>query len=300
MTFTLTEELTDSIISAMENQDAVFVVDAAANQLMELNDNHLKIDEENYYSLPEWKPADGFSIREDFVKNLHAPLAHDELQNVLHSGRGVFKNFRSVLKSYPEIDKRWHLFKHKIMSVRINEWYNSLREIWGLEKLDQLLDSDDALVHDDFSFIEYDSSEDKKTILLNITASACDDEKLPSEINSAIYKLWRNQFENDNAANQVGYVCYSLSDDFAGCVTASQMMLNQEQTMILTSLFVPEQYRGLGIGTELISMCITRIRNLGQRWVLLPNTIAPEILQPLLIRTGFEKINSGYLLNLGD
>ena len=300
MTFTLTEELTDSIISAMENQDAVFVVDAAANQLMELNDNHLKIDEENYYSLPEWKPADGFSIREDFVNQLHAPLAHDELQNVLHSGRGVFKNFRSVLKSYPEIDKRWHLFKHKIMSVRINEWYNSLREIWGLEKLDQLLDSDDALVHDDFSFIEYDSSEDKKTILLNITASACDDEKLPSEINSAIYKLWRNQFENDNAANQVGYVCYSLSDDFAGCVTASQMMLNQEQTMILTSLFVPEQYRGLGIGTELISMCITRIRNLGQRWVLLPNTIAPEILQPLLIRTGFEKINSGYLLNLGD
>lgn len=300
MTFTLTEELTDSIISAMENQDSVFVVDAAAGQLVNINENHLIIDEDNYYSLPEWKPADGFSIREDFVNQLHAPLAHDELQNVLHSGRGVFKNFRIVLKNYPDIDKRWHLFKHRIMSVRINDWYNSLREIWGLEKLDQLLDSDDALVHDDFSFNEYNSSEDKKTILLNITASTCDDEKLPSEINSAIYKLWRNQFENDTAANQVGYVCYSLSDDFAGCITASQTILKQEQTMIVTSLFVPEQYRGLGIGTELISMCITKIRSLGQRWVLLPSTIAPEILQPLLVRTGFEKISSGYLLHLGD
>ena len=300
MTFILTEQLTDSIISAMENQEVVFAVDAAAGQLVNINENHLKIDEEYYYRLPEWKPADGFSIREDFVKNLHAPLAHDELQNVLHSGRGVFKNFRNVLKSYPDIDKRWHLFKHRIMSVRINEWYNSLREIWGLEKLDQLLDSDDDLVHDDFSFIEYNSSEYKKIILSNITASVCDDDKLPSEVNSAIYKLWRNQFENDNSADQAGYVCYSLSEEFAGCITASQMIMKQEQTVVITSLFVPEQYRGLGIGTELIAMCINSIRNLGKKWVLLPNTIAPEILQPLLVRSGFEKINSGYLLHLGD
>ena len=64
-------------------------------------------------------------------------------------------NFRNTLKKYPEIDKRWHIFKHRTMSARINEWYNSLREIWGLEKLDQLSESDDALVHDDFSFEEY-------------------------------------------------------------------------------------------------------------------------------------------------
>lgn len=296
MTFSLTDELTDSIISAMENQEKVFLVDAASNQLVE-GGNHTS-DDENFYDLPEWKPADGFLIREDFVNQLHSPLAHDKLQSVLHSGRGVFKNFRNVLKDYPEIDKRWHIFKHKIMSARINEWYNSLREIWGLEKLDQLSESDDSLVHDDFSFREYDSLVDKKTILLNIDASWYDDEEVPSEVNEAICKMWLNHFENDKADFQTGYVCYSLSDEFSGCITASSILDRQKNILTITSLFVPEQFRGLGIGTELINLCITKLEKLGKGWILIPNFIAPDILQPLLTRIGFKKFNSGYLLQL--
>lgn len=296
MTFNLTDELIDSIISAMDNQDCVFVVDAASNQLVD--GSSTLPDDNEYYALPEWKSADGFEMREAFVNQLHAPLAHDELQNVLHSGRGVFKNFRNVLKSYPEIDKRWHVFKHRTMSARINDWYNSLREIWGLEKLDQLLESEQNLVHDDFSFKEYDPEHDKEIILSNISASAYDDEELPSEVIEAIYKLWRNQFENDNSTHKTGYVCYSLSDDFLGCITASSIIDNQENILTITSLFVPEQFRGLGIGTELINMCITKLEKLGCEWVLLPNFIAPDLLQPLLIRTGFKKISSGYILQL--
>lgn len=295
MTFNLTEKLLDDIISAMENQETVFVVDAESSQLVEHPG-----DEEKYYSLPEWKPADGFSIREDFVNQLHVPLVHDELQNILHSGRGVFKDFRNYLKDYPDIDKRWHIFKHRIMSARINEWYNSLREIWGLEKLDQLSESDEALVHDDFSFKEYDFSADKKQILLNISPRACDDEELPLEMNKAIFEMWQNQFEKDNANEQYGYLCYSLSDDFAGCITASSNLSKQDEIVFITSLFVPEQFRGLGICTELILMCINKLQKNGKKWVIIPDFIAPEILQPLLIRTGFKKFNSGYFLQLGS
>ena len=170
MQFELTDELTDDIISAMENQDVEYAVDAQEGQLViSDSDGHIP-DDERYYILPEWGPSDGFGLREDFVNNLHAPLAREELQNAMHSGRGVFKNFRNTLKNYPEIDKRWHIFKHRFMSARINEWYNSLREIWGLEKLDQLPESDETLVHDDFSFKVYDSEADKKTILLNVLA----------------------------------------------------------------------------------------------------------------------------------
>lgn len=297
MTFTLTEELTDEIISAMENQETVYVVDAKANQLVVQENNP---DEDNYYSLPEWKPADGFLIREDFVKQLHAPLAHDELQNVLHSGRGVFKSFRNVLKNYPEIDKRWHIYKHRIMSARVSEWYNSLREIWGLEKLDQLMESDDALVHDDFSFKEFNSDTDKESILFNITASDCDESELPFEVEATILEMWKNQFARDDSTEQFGYVCYSLSDEFAGIITASHILENQEKIMVITSLFVPEQFRGLGICTEMLSMCISKLQSCGKKWVLLPDYLAPEIIQPLLIRTGFEKKQSGYILFLGD
>ena len=68
--------------------------------------------------------------------------------------------------------------------------------------------------------------------------------------------------------------------------------------MFITSLFVPEQFRGLGIGTELISMCISKLQSMGKKFIIMPNFIAPEIIQPLLNRTGFEKISSGYLLAL--
>jgi len=294
MTFLLTEKLTDSIISAMENQEKTFVVSAAAGQLVE----EIQPDEENFYRLPEWGSADGFAMREDFVAALHAPIVHEELQAVLHSGRGVFKNFRTILKSYPEIDKRWHIFKNRYMSARINEWYNSLREVWGLEKLDYFTESDDALIHDDFSFEEYDSATYKNVVLSNMTAGIYEDENLPSEVKTVINEMWRKQFEQADAATQTGYICHSLSDDFAGCITASSFIENQEQIMFITSLFVPEQYRGLGIGTELISMCIAQIQSMGKKFILMPNFIAPEIIQPLLNRTGFEKNNSGYLLAL--
>ena len=298
MQFELTDELTDDIISAMENQDVEYAVDAQEGQLViSDSDGHIP-DDERYNILPEWGPSDGFGLREDFVNNLHAPLAREELQNAMHSGRGVFKNFRNVLKNYPEIDKRWHIYKHRFMSARINEWYNSLREIWGLEKLDQLPESDETLVHDDFSFKVYDSEADKKTILLNITAGACEDETLPPDVNGAFYGLWRTQFEGARIENQTGYICSSISDEFAGCITASPLLQNQEKIVMITSLFVPEQFRGLGIGTELIDMCISRLTDCGKTWVIIPSTIAPDILQPLLTRIGFRKINSGYILSL--
>ena len=298
MQFELTDSLIDDIISAMENQDVEYAVDAEEGQLViSDSDGHIP-DDERYYILPEWGPSDGFELREGFVNNLHAPLAREELQDAMHSGRGVFKNFRNVLKNYPEIDKRWHIYKHRFMSARINEWYNSLREIWGLEKLDQLPESDETLVHDDFSFKVYDSEADKKTILLNITAGACEDETLPPDVNGAFYGLWRTQFEGARIENQTGYICSSISDEFAGCITASPLLQNQEKIVMITSLFVPEQFRGLGIGTELIDMCISRLTDCGKTWVIIPSTIAPDILQPLLTRIGFRKINSGYILSL--
>ena len=304
MTFTLTDELTSSIISAMENQDDILVLDAEKGEVVSISNPlekgtaSVKVDDNRFYRLPEWKPADGFAVREDFVYNLHAPIAREKLQDVLHSGRGVFKNFRIVLKDYPEIDKRWHIFKYKVMSNRVNEWYNSLREIWGLEKLDQELEVEDSLLYDDFSFNEYNSSTDKETILFNISKSNNDDESLPREVNDVIFKLWLQCFTEAETTGQIGYVCKSLSDDFAGCITASSIMKNQEKILVITSLFVPEQFRGLGICTELINLCISKIEKSGKKWIIMPNYIVSDILEPLFTRTGFKKFSSGYLLAL--
>ena len=297
MTFSLTESLLNEIQSALENQEEQFLVDAAQNKLVQKTDG-LKGDDEFFYDLPEWDSAAGFKLREDFVERLNAPIAHEALQEVLHSGRGVFRNFRNVIKDYPEVEKKWHIYKNEKMMCYINNWYNNLREVWGLEKLDYVPESDDSLIHDDFSFTAY-SQENKKEVLLHMNAAFRErNENLSQELSQAIYNIWLEQFELAESKGNLGFVCRSFSNDFAGCITAAYVSKKQEEVMVLTSLFVPETFRGLGIGTELISMCLSEFKKLGKKWLILPKMFIPDFLEPLLLRTGFDKIDSGYAVNL--
>lgn len=299
MMFTLTESLINDVQNALENQISTFGIDAQSNSLIELNGN-VKVDNELIFELPEWTSEDGFELREEFVKTLHAPIAHEDLLSILHSGRGVFRNFRNALKKYPEVEKRWHIYKNNVMKTYINDWYNELREIWGLEKLDQMPESqEESLVYDDFSFLNYDSQQDKDLVIDHVKAIFYfDGQNQPEEITTALYEIWKNQFENANANEQVGFICRSLSDEFAGCITTSPISKSHINTMVLSSFFVPEQFRGLGIATELLTMCLSKLKKDGKRWIILPNIITPEILQPLLYRMGFEKIESGYVSKL--
>ena len=297
MTFALTESLVNEIIAALENQEQQFLVDAAQNKLISKTDG-LKGDDESLYELPEWDSASGFKLREDFVSNLNSPLAHQALQEVLHSGRGVFRNFRNVIKDYPEVEKKWHIYKNNKMMCYINNWYNNLREIWGLEKLDYVPESDDSLIHDDFSFTAF-TQENKKELLLHMNAAFRErNENLNPELSQAIYNIWLEQFELAESKGELGFICRSFSNDFAGCITVSQFLQKQEQVMVLTSLFVPEAFRGLGIGTELINMCLSELKKLGKNWLILPNMTVPDYLESLLLRTGFNKIDSGFAAKL--
>ena len=296
MTFSLTESLLNEIQSALENQEQAFLVDAAQTKLVEKTEG-LKGDDEFFYELPEWDSAAGFKLREDFVEKLNAPLAHEALQSVLHSGRGVFRNFRNVIKDYPEVEKRWHIYKNNKMMCYINDWYNNLREVWGLEKLDYVPDSDDNLIHDDFSFTAY-SQENKKEVLLHMNAAFRErNENLSPELSQALYNIWLEQFELAESKGELGFICRSFSNDFAGCITVSQFLQKQEKVMVLTSLFVPEAFRGLGIGTELLNMCLSELKKLGKTWLIMPNMTVPDFLEPLLLRTGFSKIDFGYAVN---
>lgn len=296
MTFSLTESLLNEIQSALENQEEQFLVDAAQNKLVQKTDG-LKGDDEFFYDLPEWDSAAGFKLREDFVERLNAPIAHEALQEVLHSGRGVFRNFRNVIKDYPEVEKKWHIYKNEKMMCYINNWYNNLREVWGLEKLDYVPDSDDSLIHDDFSFTAY-NQQDKKELVLYMNAAFRErNENLSPELSQALYNIWLEQFELAESKGELGFICRSFSNDFAGCITVSQFLQKQEKVMVLTSLFVPEAFRGLGIGTELLNMCLSELKKLGKTWLIMPNMTVPDFLEPLLLRTGFSKIDFGYAVN---
>lgn len=295
MYFDLTDSLSDSILEAMENQNCVFILDAAQGTLVESNQN--TIDNERFYELPQWKPADGFALREQFVSKLYSPLAKEELQQILHSGRGVFRNFKNCIKQYPEVERKWHIYKHFKMKARINEWYNSLREIWGLEKLAQESEEIEDLVRKDFTFREIDSIKDKESILQNASDNSAEiQDDWPQEIANAFTFLWKHQFESLDL--EFGFMCRTFSDDFAGCITFSRCPSSAKKTVLLTAFFVNQNFRGLGIGKELLSQSLDNLKKRNIQFVIIANAIIPETMIPLLEQFGFEKIGSGYIAKL--
>ncbi|MEE0886579.1 MAG: UPF0158 family protein [Treponema sp.] len=302
MVFALTERLADEILQALENQEQKFLVDAQ-NSILVSSEN-FSADEDSFFSLPEWNSSDGFALMEDFVSTLHSPIAKDELQQILHSGRGVFRNFKDTLKKYPEVEKLWHRFKNRKMRLYINGWYNQLREIWGLEKLDHEPEETGDLIQDDFNFESYSSSNHEEVLFnLKNAASGEIENSASEELKRALFDLWIQQFEEGNLQTQIGIVCHSNSDEFAGCITAKPVYgktnsRGTDKIVVLTSFYVLEKFRGLGIGSELLELFINTLKDQKKKWVLLTNTIIPDSLMPLLIRNGFERMGSGFVAKL--
>ena len=297
MVFALTEKLADDILQALENQDQKFLLKAEDCSLV-LQDA-FSADEDSFYTLPEWTSAEGFSLMEDFVNDLHSPVARANLQIILHSGRGVFRNFKNELKNYPEVEKLWHQFKNRRMRLYINDWYNQLREIWGLEKLDQEPEDTCDLIQNDFTFESYSSSNCFEVLQnLRKAASGEFENSKSEEVREVLFDLWIQQFENAKAEEQTGILCHSNSEDFAGCITAAPASKRTDNIVLLTSFYVPEKFRGLGIGSELLESFMNALRDQRKKWVLLTQTIIPDSLLPLLIRNGFEKLGSGFIAKL--
>ena len=256
MYFDLTESIKDSILNAMDDQTSDLVFDSKSRSVVESDQN--TTNNEQYIDLPKWTSADGFKIRQDFVSCLHAPLAKDELQQILHSGRGVFRNFKSCLKQYPEIEKKWHLFKRRKMLLKVNEWYNALRELWGLEALEAEPEDFEDLVQNDFIFRGYDSAKDKESVLHYANVEeVCIDENL-EEVSAAIKFLWERQFLSQDS--DFGLVSKTFSDDFAGCITFQACTSSSTKAVVLSAFFVLKNFRGLGIGRMLLSQSLELLR----------------------------------------
>lgn len=301
MIFELNAPLENDILFSMEDQEVRRAVDAAQGKLVPADS--VTIDEENYYALPEWSSSDGYALLQDFTDNLYAPLARAELKRVLVSGRGVFRNFKNVLKAYPEVERRWHFFKDSRMKARLTDWYNTLRESWGLEKLacqeSDRSDETDELVQDDFIFRAYDPIKDRDDIARGVVTVAEEySSQFPCEVGGAVACMWQRQSASVAAEQKFGFVCRTQSDEFAGCILVSFCPSSAKKTVALTDFFVLQNYRGLGIGKELLSECFAGLKRHGIQWFLIANTIIPESMEPMLARQGITKLGSGFLADL--
>ncbi|MGN0729705.1 GNAT family N-acetyltransferase [Treponema sp.] len=306
MTFELTDSIKNDIIFAMEDQNSQSVFDAEKKRVVRIGEDFcfseeaLPVDEEKIYSLPRWTSDDGFDLMEEFAENCRSPLARNELKRCLQSRRGVFRNFKNILKMYPDVEKRWFLFKTKRMTARINEWYSELCEIWGLDFLEEdSQDETEELVQNDFEFKEYDSVRDKECIDRTVEIMAEEyKNSFEGEIGISIAAMWRYQSAFSKSENKYGFVCYSHTQEFLGCALFSLCPSPAKKTAVFTDFFVFQNYRGLGIGKELLRRCLENSKKRGIQWILFSNTIIPESMESLLTQFSFEKIGSGYIVDI--
>jgi len=157
MEFELTSEITDEIIFAMEDQTGRYLYDTvesrcvtgrqgadnrkgaglpsaapgSANGSIGLDDD----EDDRYYSIPPWDSVSGFRMMDRFVAQLRNPLVREELRDALSAGQGVFRNFKNILKGHPEVERLWYQYKEREMRSIVLDWYNSLRDYWGLERI---------------------------------------------------------------------------------------------------------------------------------------------------------------------
>ncbi len=295
MVFELNDSIAADILHAMENQQQTCVLEAASGKVISAGEgfNQSLIDEENYYTLPVWTSADGYNLLESFVSDHKHLCAYGELKKVLAEGRGVFKSFKNTLKKYPEIERLFNSYKNKEMNRRVIEWYDLLRESWGLEKLDLEFDEYDDLVLEDFTFRPYNCSLDSSEALKELSLFLKEiKEQFPGESGFAVAHLFdgygqiSNCFTNENAE---GFVCRTLTDDFAGCILYSFNESSLQKTAFLAGLFVNQNYRGLGIAAELLSQSIEGLKKDGIRYFIISNQNVPQVLESLLTRLGFVK-----------
>ena len=298
MKFELGDSLKDDVIFAMEDQTSISFVDANTARVVSFAHAQLPPEGgERFYPLPEWSSADGFELMEDFTEKCRIPQARSQLKVCLQSGRGVFKNFKAVLKSYPQLEKRWLSFKRKAMTSRVDEWYAALRESWGLEALP--LEGPECetqeLLLDDFVFSRYDYLCDKEsTDQAAAKAALCFSEAIGGKAGEAAAGLLTHlaHFCPDEA--KVGSVCRLQTGEFVGCFLCAPLT---ERSALAVDLFVDEDYRGLGVARQLASSC-TGILKEGGFALLVVAAFAPEYLENVLSQLGFEKAGSGWAIDL--
>lgn len=296
MEFALTSELSRAIVFSMEDQTGLYVLDSEKTALVPSGEvtNH---DPDRYYSLPVWDSISGFRLMERFVSSVKSPLIREKLRAVLRAGHGVFRNFKNVLKEYPEAEKLWFSFKEHEMNRVVLCWYEDLRDVWGLERLGEEPEENEELVHDDFSFRPFVKT-DMQTVGACINGLAKEAESdYGSELGGAFAALLRTRFEHFASGAQNAVVCESVSGDFAGFVAAVPSPVT-ESVQYVSPLFVVPRYRGLGIGKELLGRCLDALCARHVHFAVVSDTVMPDFFKNILVREGFTFLGSVFYLDL--
>lgn len=298
MQFELTDEVVNQLIFSMEDQSEKNAFDSVQQILIETRDG-TEIDSDRYYSLPVWDSISGFKVMEQFVSVLRSPLAKEKLRSVLFIGKGVFRNFKNVLKEYPEVEHLWFVFKQKEMKKEIIGWYNVLRDSWGLERIEGEPEETGELIQGDFIFREHNEDSDVAHILVaEQDAAQILEDAYSGELGFAAISLWQLQKKAIVKESEFTLVAETAEGEFSGFISAAPFPTTAKKTVVFTAFFILPAWRGLGIGKELFFIFLQKLQKRGIRWILILDMFIPETFTKVLLRSGFKKTDIGFTADL--
>jgi hypothetical protein len=250
----LTSALLKSIIFSMENQVTIGYLDMISGEVVEVSNINesvvvkefigsknlisltIKDNKDRFLLLPPWGSIEGFKIREHFIKDVKNPIYKTKLNHVFHTGRGVFRKFKQVLKENPIIERQWLEYKSNYMKAIVINWY---KECEGYIKLINLEDEVEELPNDllisDFIFSTNIESSDKEVINKLKRDFTKDLDKIENLIISRRQALLKNPRY---------VVAYNLGNEVIGFIEWEAV---DDKLVEITCYGVVKLYRGLGI-----------------------------------------------------
>lgn len=307
MEFELTPEITDEVIFSMEDQSGHFLFDSAESRCVPYEGEadaqggtFFEDDSDRYYSIPVWDSINGFRMMDRFVSQLRNPLMREELRVALSSGHGVFRNFKNILRENSEIERMWYRFKEREMRAIVLDWYNSLRDFWGLERIGMEPEETEDIISQDFTFRFFEGEE---CGTLNELLEACRQEvyrELPPGLAEALEVLYARIRAAETLEGQTVLAVESMDNDPVALAVSAPLPESGILCAQICVLYVHPSYRGMGIGKELLSRTIAHWAGRGFRWLVFAVSPVPSAFFPALKRAGFEDKGHVSVLDLSE
>lgn len=144
--FQITENIFDSVVYSMENQDEQLYLNISNGEFQNYDDDTSLI------PLPEWNSNDGYRLMEHFTQMLPDTPFSRRLKDILSSGKGVFRRFKDTLQEKPELLDWWRRYKDYQMRKTAREWFSEWSQAIDLDSLDPEPEDWDDLPLSEFVF----------------------------------------------------------------------------------------------------------------------------------------------------